>query len=248
MTLNMIRLEITDFLHCIKNDRVTVTAGATLLVLIAAIVLSYSISSAASQKSELAATIAYELGLSREGSFSEQVNQGIAFFASAMFFLAFLEYRSWNLLSLAALLAFIWFDDAARYHERIGGFLVSKFEFAAVLGLRPQDTGELLAWSLAAAALSALFILSYWRRRPGDWGILMSVLAAFLLLVFFGVVIDFLHILVPPNVELLVGVLEDGGEMLAVALIAICSIGVVRNADAYFEICNRRSMARSRAP
>ena len=62
----------------------------------------------------------------------------------------FLEHRSRVPLALSSLLLFIFFDDAAEYHERLGEYLVQALDLGALAGLRDQDMGELTAWALAA--------------------------------------------------------------------------------------------------
>ena len=239
----MFKEETTAFFKVIINDKVTITAALCLLTLISVIILLYIIGSATTDWT-VGSYLRDEIGLSTDGSLSENFNQGVAFFAFTMFLLSFIEYRSMNLLSLAVLLAFIWFDDAASYHEKFGGYLANTLELPSIAGLRPQDAGELLAWTIAASMLLPLFIFSHTQKKPGDLGLLTAVFAAFIMLVFFGIVIDFIHILVPPSMiylEFFIGVLEDGGEMFAISFIAIFSLGFGRNSDVYFENCKLKS-------
>lgn len=217
--------------------------GLILLTLVLALILLSTLATIVGQNSNLAAKIAFGINISRDGSFSELVNYGICFFAAMMFFLAFLDHGCRSFIFLSVLSLFIWYDDAMSYHERVGKVIVEKFELSAFLGLRSQDTGEFIAWAFAGMVLSGIFLWSLRRRCPGDFGILATVFAPFLMLVFFGVVVDFLHVLVPARLQWLagaVGTIEDGGEMLSVALIATLAVGIQRNTVAYHRVCGRR--------
>lgn len=160
--------------------------------------------------------------------------------SAALFFLAFVELRSRMFLFAALLMAFIWFDDSAQYHERVGAALVSKHDLPALFGTRPQDFGEFLAWGFAGAILAVSLLLALARRGPGDLGALALLSLCFGLLVLFGMVADFAHVAASPDLDLLLLVVEDGGEMVAIALISGISLGLARNGEAYRSACARR--------
>lgn len=242
-----IRREVGELLRVAAQDRPTIISGTLLLLAVLCLILTQAVAFSMMEQSSLAAKIAEDLNLSRDHSFGESVGYCIAFLAAALFFLTSLEQRSRVLLFLAALMAFVWFDDSAMYHERLGGWLAATLDFPSVLGLRPIDLGELLSWTLAALLLCGVLIWSLGQRQPGDLGILAIVLAMFAILLMFGVVGDMVHILLPENLNLLVGMIEDGGELLAVTLIATCAIGLSRQATAYYKACITPATRASRA-
>ena len=151
-----------------------------------------------------------------------------------LFFLSFVENRRPILLFLAILMAFIWIDDAFRYHEVFGRHLRAWFDLPVLPGLREQDTGEIVAWAIAGFFLFPLLLYGLLSRQPGDLGVLALIAVGFGVLVVCGIFMDLLHIAVTSDFDLAVGVIEDGGEMLAIAYMASVSIGLSRNGERYF--------------
>lgn len=192
-------------------------------------------------------TLHAQVDIGEDGSLGEILGYSLAFFAATFFFLAFTKYRRPVLLFLALLMAFVLVDDAARYHERFGGFLVDWLNLPAAPRLRRQDTGEVLAWGLAALVLTPLFFGSLRRRRAGDLGVLALMSIGFGALVFFGIVVDLLHVAVPKSLGPILGLIEDGGEMLAIAFIATLALGLWRNGKSYYETLNTSVRAHQQA-
>jgi hypothetical protein len=207
----------------------TLALGFSVLV-----VVGLYAATASQPDSEIAAKIAHEIGLSRDRSMGEIVIYGMAFMASALFFLASVENRSLMLFFLSTLMAFVWFDDSAGYHERFGRYLVEVSDLPRFPRLRPQDTGELIAWALAGLVLTPVFLLSLLRRRPGDLGLLALFSAGFGVLALCGIVTDLLHMAAPQRFNLFFAVIEDGGEMFAIALISGLALGLARNGREYY--------------
>lgn len=154
-----------------------------------------------------------------DGSFPEYLNY-VQTLACALF----VALRWWRdrmavLLALAVTLVIVFVDDAFQYHERMGSFLAGTLGLPALPTLRAQDTGELLAMAIEGAIVVPL--LAYGLTRPGafDSGQAPLLIACLGLFIFCGAGIDMLH--VATNSQL-VGYLEDGGEMLAMA--AACAI------------------------
>lgn len=168
--------------------------------------------------------------LGRDSSLPETFNHGMLFFSALLFLLVSYETRSRMALFLVALFAFAWFDDSAQYHERMGKALAQNLNFSPAFGLRAQDFGELLAWGLAAILLSLIAIWAYRGRRNGDGMLLRLISLPVAALLVCAVVFDMVHIMVQTEwADRLITVLEDGGEMLAVAAIATVALAVARN-------------------
>lgn len=210
--------------------RVGLTFAAAILVLILAHVISQHFHLASGRNDGFASKIYGLVILSGDQSLSEGLNHGMLFFSASLFLLTFYESRSRLAIFLAALLAFAWLDDSAQYHERMGAILVQNLNLPAVLGLRALDLGELLAWALAAGFLSLLAIWAYRGRRKGDGLLLRLISLPVAALLVCAVLFDMVHIVVQGDwANRVFTVLEDGGEMLAVAAIATVALAVGRN-------------------
>lgn len=124
------------------------------------------------------------------------------------------NYVSWLFLFVLLLL-----DDAFQFHERFALWIVDRFNYTSMFGLRPQDLGELTYIGTFGPILLLFLILGYYygnekiRKTYIDLGLL------FALFLFFGVVVDMLHQLVGENrySTLFMVILEDGGEMITLS-------------------------------
>ena len=222
----LIRLTLADRAVCLTA--VGLVSGVLLIVMLYALTSGAPAGDAIDNLHQL-------IGLSRDGSLAELVNYGLAFLASVLFFLSFIETRSMILLFSSVFMGFVWLDDAGQYHEHFGRWLASYFELDALPGLRAQDTGEILAWSAAGLVLLVPLVFGLLFRRDGDLGILASVTVGVSLLVFCGFFVDFLHVVAPQSFDLFFEIVEDGGEMLAVTYLAILALSLARNAIAYYD-------------
>lgn len=137
---------------------------------------------------------------------------------AAFFLAAFVLTRRQFFLFFAILYLVIFFDDYLQIHERFGGFLVHNFELITVLYLREQDVGELLAWVTMAVCILPLGITSFQKLEESDHFYYMAVASSFILLLFCGVLLDMVHSHTDGIISHAIGILEDGGELVAVAL------------------------------
>jgi len=113
------------------------------------------------------------------------------------------------------------FDDALKIHELGGDFIAEKLDFTPPLGLRLEDIGELVVSATAGVGLLALVMWTYKSGSVVFRKISQDIALLILLMVIAGVVVDMLHsaIKVGGAVGFALGVIEDGGEMLAASLI-----------------------------
>ena len=121
-------------------------------------------------------------------------------------------YGAWALL-----FAYLLCDDALLIHERVG--LAWQSMFAPTLGLRARDFGE-LAFS-GSMGLGFLALIAFFHLRCSSSAKSVSRTMAVLLgvLVFFGVVVDMVHVAAYPVIRGLT-VVEDGGEMVTMSVLA----------------------------
>jgi hypothetical protein len=128
-------------------------------------------------------------------------------------------------LCLAVVFTLILGDDSLQFHERFG-LLASKI-FQSMPGFLGA-LGEIVFWILLGTfCLTA--ILFIWPQTPPDVREKIWPLAIlFCGVVFFGVFIDFIHFFAPESSLLSGGLLllEDGGEMIFISLMASYSYSV----------------------
>lgn len=227
--------EAATFLALARSDRATVRAALGLAGIAGLLVLVNVVLHALDGRSALAAALLTELDLSAEGALAERYLQGVSFVTAALFAVDHLARGGRITAFLAALYLFIWFDDAALYHERLGSVLAGTGLLPGLPGLRLKDSGEMLAWALAAIAFACLLPWAWRGRRKGDPGIVALVAASFAALVVFAVAFDMVHMMLPNRLGTLVGILEDGGEMVAISAAAIVALGLTRFGRRYRE-------------
>lgn len=121
-------------------------------------------------------------------------------------------------LAWATLFMYFLLDDSLRVHERFGGSLAYNFNFQPMLNLRAQDIGELIA-SLFFGVLLLVFVWvaylysdEYAKKHSRHLFVLVMLVA------FFGILVDMFHVALPWGKSLL-GLIEDGGEMLMMSVI-----------------------------
>jgi hypothetical protein len=126
------------------------------------------------------------------------------------------QYLAW-----VVVFAYFLLDDALQVHERVGEIIARKLDFMPRLGLQQQDLGE-LAVSLMVGTL--LIIPLSWLYTTGTRvfrKVSQDILLLILVLIFFGVAVDMLHSAMDfgTAIGLLIGLIEDGGEMITVSFI-----------------------------
>lgn len=118
---------------------------------------------------------------------------------------------AWSLV-----LGYVLLDDAVQIHERGGGKIVEWFGYAPAFQLRAQDFGELTVTVAAGLGLAVAMGGAWLLSDREDRRVARRLTALLGLLFFFGVIVDMLHVV---RAWPLLGLLEDGGEMLAMSLI-----------------------------
>jgi hypothetical protein len=199
--------------------------GVTLLAIILSIVLitaQYAMWSFSSVE-----TAFHPSGLfnpAEDRSFAEQVMRGVSLMTAICFLLSYVVTKRRVLLALSAVYGFVWVDDMFLYHERAGTKIAEMFNLQYQFGLRGQDFGEITAWFIAGLGLAVMFAWALLRSELRDVSLLLLVAPAFAMLAFFGLVVDMLHVMFEEQVGLLLGLIEDCGEMLAVAFAGSMSV------------------------
>lgn len=160
------------------------------------------------------------LNISRDGSLPEMLNYGQAALCALLLAGLGLRHKEHMFLAWSLVFAFVALDDAARFHERGGLLFAQTFELAPLPGLRARDTGEIIVWFAVALGLLTPLVWSFRRSGPRERGFGSVFLLLFGCLVGFAVVMDLLHVVTGSR---LLAYMEDGGEMLSVALACCCA-------------------------
>jgi hypothetical protein len=141
---------------------------------------------------------------------------------------------------LFLLFSYLLLDDSLGIHERMGGTWSAWAGFVPMVGLRAVDFGEMAVVAVVVAIFAGAMAWSYATSRdPTARRYARAMLGLLLLLGFFGVAVDMLHVVVwqfeIPILTLAAGLIEDGGEMLtasAMVFVTMCetlSLRKVRN-------------------
>jgi hypothetical protein len=170
----------------------------------------------------------YHLG--HDGSYSEMFQYAKAYALACTFAALWWRYRQAVFGAWMLLFVFVLCDDALRIHERYGEALATQLAYPSVLGLRAKDLGELTVWTAFGLGFAALLFATY-RRSSAEARRASRVLGLlFAILVFFGVALDMAHEAVSGRfLRHALGVIEDGGEMLAMSLICWFAFALAAN-------------------
>lgn len=149
------------------------------------------------------------------------------------------EYKNILYLGWIFLFIFLLLDDSLMLHERVGEFLAETFHLTPGFGLRAVDYGELLYASVGGVIILASL---YWTFIKGDIAFKRSSLDLLLLIglfLFFGIGVDMVHIMLDKNVNVkfVLGLFEDGSEMIVLSVITWYTLFIVfksRDQERYF--------------
>jgi len=148
-------------------------------------------------------------------------------------FLLFRTTRAAPFLCLSLALSIMLFDDALEIHEQGGAFFVDALGLSGAAGLRAQDIGELLVWSLLGLPVLALLAWGALSKsavgKPTFW-VFIGLIAA---LMFFAIVVDAAHSALPRTLfrdisyaNQLIGIVEDSGEMVVLSIMLAVAITI----------------------
>jgi hypothetical protein len=123
-------------------------------------------------------------------------------------------------LSWSALFGYLLLDDSFQIHENLGHKASIYFDFSPILGLRSEDFGELTVSAFFFLCFFLTIGVTYYLSESNDKTTCRHLFLLLLTLVFFGVVVDMIHQMVFSSVLYsILGILEDGGEMLVMSVI-----------------------------
>jgi hypothetical protein len=129
---------------------------------------------------------------------------------------------AWNYVAWALVFTYLLVDDSMQIHENVGRALALNLDLPPAFGLRARDFGELAVTATAGILLAAVLAWAYRTGSQMFRKVSRDLVLLILLLVFFGVVVDMVHEALDLGwqVRFILGLVEDGGEMVAMSLIA----------------------------
>jgi hypothetical protein len=131
--------------------------------------------------------------------------------------------RSFSYVAWGVTFLYLLCDDSLGIHEKVGRLITGNLGFEPPFGLYPRDLGELAVSVVAGMTLTPLLIWAYLRGSQAFKNMSRDMLLLILLLAFFGVAVDTVHSIVRGiglgwKVKFILGLIEDGGEMLIASL------------------------------
>ena len=158
--------------------------------------------------------------ISEDGGYGEIFQYLKEFGVAAMLLAIAIRQARMIHLAWAALFVYFLLDDALQIHEVFGARLVALFQLQPMGGLKAQDLGELGVSAGFGALLFGFIGACYLFADAAARRISRHLFALVMLLCLFGVVVDMLHSAIPSPIGRAVwGLIEDGGEMVAMSLI-----------------------------
>ena len=150
-----------------------------------------------------------------------EVFQYIKFFLiTIILVLLFLQKKSYIYLAWSLLFLYFLIDDSLSLHEHLGSLVAQYYEYQAFFYLRAQDFGELtISFIFGAPIFSFVYLCYLFNNINNDKKFSEKLFALVLVLIFFGVIVDMLHIMIPYGKSIM-GLIEDGGEMISTSIIA----------------------------
>lgn len=169
--------------------------------------------------------------ISFDQSVSEYLNQAKWVSIVILLLVFWARTRMATALGFAVVFAVVAADDILFLHETVGALLVERFGLGAIAGLRAHDTGELIVWSCLGIVVVAAFALGFRAADAAGRRVGRTLLAFLGALIFCGIGLDMLQIFFwdVGGVKQVLGLLEDGGEMVIGSVcVAYCLALVAR--------------------
>ena len=160
--------------------------------------------------------------LTRDGSYSEYFQYLKELGVVVLLLNLAARQRRLLFASYAGLFLYFFADDFFQIHERAGESLANYIQLPAALGLRAQDFGELAVFGFFGFIFVLLIGLTHFLSDPHTRLFSRQLLLLVILLAVFGILFDMLEIgSTHPVMGSILGILDDGGEMIVMSLITV---------------------------
>lgn len=153
--------------------------------------------------------------LSRDGGFSEWWQYSKEATIVGLLFLTYRRYRSMIYLAWAAVFGYFLVDDSMKVHEGLGDLVAEGLGLGEAFGVEARDVGQILVSGSVGLFLVAGIVATTMVDRTPARRLTAGLSPVLLAIGFFGVVADVIDV-----IDVL-GLVEDGGEMVAMTLAAV---------------------------
>ncbi|WP_300246697.1 hypothetical protein [Antarcticimicrobium sp.] len=145
----------------------------------------------------------------------------------------FMKSRKPIFLGLGGLFLICLLDDSIGLHERGTLWLVDEFTIYRYFGAMQGVVGELIAWASLGIPAVACLGAGWWMSNSRDRRLILPGLMFFAGVVVSAVGMDVIHSSLPDRslAAGLVGMLEEGGEMIFLSLLLAFVWGLLRRVD-----------------
>lgn len=166
-----------------------------------------------------------ELSIEKDLGYAEIFQYIKEFFTALILFYLFKHTKAKVYLVWGMLFLYLLLDDSLSIHENLGWKLSQYLNLEGVLGLRPEDLGEVLMLLMVALPFLISLIYIYCQQNPKARKITSIYLLLMSILLFFAIFVDSLHVIYNENKNVF-AVIEDGGEMLTMTVVFIYTLSL----------------------
>lgn len=161
------------------------------------------------------------LAITYDRAYAESFQYLKYYWLAAIFVFAARKLKAKRYLVWTIVFTYLLADDSLHMHEQLGRTISTWFESKAIMGLGPQEMGELTVSGTAGSALLLIVGLAYLRATSQFKLTSRSIALLILPLAFFGVLVDMLHQATElgHHFSFAYGLVEDGGEMISASFL-----------------------------
>ena len=171
------------------------------------------------------------LRIDADGGLPEIFNYIKIFMIVVLMVILVARHRKFIYLALALLFTVVLLDDSLGFHEKGGELMADWLGLEPMWGMRDVDFGEVITWALIGLVIMPVSIIGLKQAKPPDSDNAWTILMTFAWLLFFAIFIDqFYHIARDwfPDADVVLGSLEDGGEMVSITFASAISFALVK--------------------
>jgi len=182
------------------------------------------------------------LNLTLDVSYAEWYQYIKFFFLTILLIKLAFPKEPFRFLIWAGIFAYMLFDDSLEIHGKVGGYIaINMLEgITPPFGLRLEDLGSLIISALVGLVIIVALGIAYWKGSRRFRLITLDLILLLALMVFFGVFFDMVHVAIKGGkvLELILEIIEDGGEMITASLMLWYALLINVSGDKEISIWN----------